>query len=291
MTAQTALYRLYDADDRLLYIGITKNLEQRWTGHRHSATSSKWWPDVVRKVIEWHPSQEAADAAETAAIETEEPLHNRAKLPYGRWPDRTPLSPELDWKTHLEDPYSKQAARILAAEIKSGAIQPGDVMPSAKDLHNRFGLSAGTCGEVLRSMATEGLIHQRARGGRYYCSQPGEVTPFIPEPKLKPPTGREVATQLQAVSVDGIPVEAVERRRRNRRWPRKVLGAHLQMRPYSQDPVASQPHVNIELGPNEVVELDADGLATFVEQLEAQCAALRQLQGQLEQAKRRRPAA
>ncbi|MFE9738848.1 DUF6907 domain-containing protein [Streptomyces sp. NPDC006477] len=290
MTEQTALYRLYDADDRLLYIGITKNLEQRWTGHRYSPTSSKWWPDVVRKAIEWHPTHEAADAAETAAIEAEDPLYNRAKLPYRRRPHRTRLSPELDWKTRLEDPYSKQAARILAAEIESGAIQPGEVMPSAKDLHNRFGLAVGTCGEVLRSMAAQGLIHRRKHAGRYYCARPGEVSSLRPEPKSEPPTGREVASQLQAISVDGIPVEAVERRRRNRRWSRTVLGAHLQMRPYSLDPVAGQPHVNVELGPNEIVELDADGLAAFIEQVEAQCGALRELHDRLLEAQRHRAA-
>lgn len=290
MTERTALYRLYDDEDRLLYIGITKNLEQRWTGHRHAATSSKWWPNVARKAIEWHPTYESADAAETAAIAAEDPLHNRAKLPYRRRPDRTPLSPELDWSTHLQDPYSKQAARILAREIESGIIRPGDVMPSAKDLHNRFGLSAGTCGEVLRSMAAQGLIHQRTQGGRYYCSRPGEIAPFRPKPKPKTPSAREVANQLQAISVDGIPVEAVERRRRNRRWPRTLLGAHLQMHPYSSDPLAGQPHANIELGPNEVVELDADGLAAFIGRLEAQCEALRELHAHLVESEGRRSA-
>lgn len=31
---RTALYRLYDAGDRLLYIGISNNPEARWARHR-----------------------------------------------------------------------------------------------------------------------------------------------------------------------------------------------------------------------------------------------------------------
>lgn len=291
MTGRTALYRLYDAEDRLLYVGITKNLEQRWAGHKYSATSSVWWPEVVRKDIEWHPTRQAADEAETAAILRETPLHNKEKVP-GDWGSkRTPLSPELNWSTTLTEPYSQQAARILAAELEGGSVQPGAAMPTAKDLHRRFGLSVATCGTILRILASRGLVHQKGSGGRYYRSRPGQPVSLPVPRKAKKPTPREVAIQLQAVTVDGIAVEVVERRRRNRRWGRSILGAHLQMHPYSRDPLASEPHVNVEVGPNEVIELDSEGLAAFVDQLEAQCAALRELQERLEQVNRHRPAA
>ncbi|MFD3532069.1 DUF6907 domain-containing protein [Streptomyces sp. NPDC058664] len=291
MTEPTALYRLFDAHDRLLYIGITKNLEQRWTGHRYSATSSTWWPEVARKAIEWYPTREAADKAETAAILSEAPLHNKDKAP-GSWGSkRTAISPELDWSRILVEPYSQQAARILSAELEAGAVQPGNPMPTTKDLHRRFGLSVATCGAVLQILADRGLVHQRGKGGRYYRSRPGEAPPRQLAPSAERPTERDVATELQAITVEGIPVEVVERRRRNRRWPRTVLGAHLQMHPYSLDPAARQPHVNVELAPNEVVELDAEGLAAFVDQLEAQCAALRELQDRLERVNHSRRAA
>ncbi|GAA2803283.1 DUF6907 domain-containing protein [Streptomyces showdoensis] len=282
MTERTALYRLYDAEDRLLYIGITKNLEQRWTGHKYSATSSKWWPSVSRKVIEWHPTLEAADAAETAAIVQERPAYNRAKQPYDN-PVRGPrISDEIRTLHPHLDPHSERAIRILQAEIQSGVIKPGSPMPTRNQLHERFGLSANTCGEMLQKMAARGLVHQNGRAGRYYCSRPGDDALHPPRQKPKPRTPRDEATELQAVRIDGIPVEVVERRRRSFRQSRTLLGAHLQIRPYSLDPLARQAHVNIEVGPNEVVELDVEGLGTFIDQIEAQCSALRELQIRLQ---------
>ncbi|MFI6105818.1 hypothetical protein [Streptomyces sp. NPDC051310] len=69
----TTLYRMYDAADRLLYIGITCNQSQRWEQHRDK---SAWWPLVVRKELTSLPNRQAALAAERAAILAEEPAHN-----------------------------------------------------------------------------------------------------------------------------------------------------------------------------------------------------------------------
>jgi predicted GIY-YIG superfamily endonuclease len=70
---RTAVYRLFDADDVLLYIGISKNFGQRW--HQHAATQP-WWPEVQRQAIEWHPGRPQALAAETSAIREERPRYN-----------------------------------------------------------------------------------------------------------------------------------------------------------------------------------------------------------------------
>lgn len=77
--ARTALYRLYDAHGRLLYIGITHELEQRWSTH---ASTKAWWSKVVRKTIEWHENRGLAEAAEKTAIREERPMHNRANSPW-----------------------------------------------------------------------------------------------------------------------------------------------------------------------------------------------------------------
>lgn len=74
-TASTALYRLFDAADQLLYVGISTQPETRWTQH---AADKPWWPLVQRREVEWHPDREAAEAAERSAIGAEEPLYNTA---------------------------------------------------------------------------------------------------------------------------------------------------------------------------------------------------------------------
>lgn len=75
MSVPTALYRLFGDGDVLLYIGISKTFGHRW--HQH-AQSKPWWPDVRRQMIDWHPSRDAAEAAEKAAIRTEHPKYNLA---------------------------------------------------------------------------------------------------------------------------------------------------------------------------------------------------------------------
>jgi hypothetical protein len=80
---RTALYRLYDADSALLYIGVACNLEARWSGH---ASTKAWWKDVASRTVEWHDERELAEAAETAAIAAEHPRHNVAKSPWAPKP-------------------------------------------------------------------------------------------------------------------------------------------------------------------------------------------------------------
>lgn len=74
----TALYRMYDADDQLLYIGITCNKAARWDAHRRN---SPWWKLVARKELTTYPDRSAALTAELAAIRAEKPLHNVASHP------------------------------------------------------------------------------------------------------------------------------------------------------------------------------------------------------------------
>ncbi len=66
-------YRLHDADDRLLYLGITVDFAARIKQH---STDKPWWGDVVRMSLERHPDRATALAAEQVAIRTERPRHN-----------------------------------------------------------------------------------------------------------------------------------------------------------------------------------------------------------------------
>lgn len=171
-TERTALYRLYDADRTLLYVGIAKTPEERWQQHATSPRSP-WWVQVVTKEVEWFESRDAADRAETAAINDERPRYNRAKV-VGR-PTKWGTgfrSPEINWRNTLADPASDQAARILRSEIKTGEIPPGGVMPTTKELSRRFGLTEQTCNLIVRRLADEGLIYQPRPRSRYLCVDP-----------------------------------------------------------------------------------------------------------------------
>ncbi|MDX2527998.1 GIY-YIG nuclease family protein [Streptomyces europaeiscabiei] len=72
---RTALYRLFDAQGRLLYVGIAFNPRARWRGH---CSTKSWWQHVDRREVEWHDSRSEALTAEAAAIVEERPLYNIA---------------------------------------------------------------------------------------------------------------------------------------------------------------------------------------------------------------------
>lgn len=82
---RAALYRFFDARDRLLYIGITEILDTRLASHRRR---SPWRSEIARHTVEWHSSRRAASDAEVAAIRTERPIHNDKSVRTGaRSPD------------------------------------------------------------------------------------------------------------------------------------------------------------------------------------------------------------
>lgn len=75
---RTALYRLYDGGDTLLYIGISHQPEVRFEQH---ADHQAWWPLVARREVEWFDKRPPAAAAEAAAIRAEDPEHNGTYSP------------------------------------------------------------------------------------------------------------------------------------------------------------------------------------------------------------------
>ncbi|MGW6531432.1 GIY-YIG nuclease family protein [Streptomyces venezuelae] len=75
MSKQTALYRLFDENDRLLYLGIARDPESRWKLHSDRQT---WWHLVARKTVEWYADRDAAKAAEKQLTAREMPLFDKA---------------------------------------------------------------------------------------------------------------------------------------------------------------------------------------------------------------------
>lgn len=67
------LYRMYDADDDLLYIGISGRGLRRFSEHR---SNKAWWINVATIRVEHYDSAEMAGGAEAEAIWNEKPLHN-----------------------------------------------------------------------------------------------------------------------------------------------------------------------------------------------------------------------
>jgi len=69
----TALYRFFDVDSDLLYVGVTKDFGQRWKDHMGS---KGWFGEIHRMSVVWYADAKAALEAEEEAIKDEMPRHN-----------------------------------------------------------------------------------------------------------------------------------------------------------------------------------------------------------------------
>lgn len=75
----TAVYRIFDGDDNLLYVGASERSLARVQEH---ASEKGWFSDVNRVSIERFETREEALSAEKRAIETERPRHNVQHNPF-----------------------------------------------------------------------------------------------------------------------------------------------------------------------------------------------------------------
>ncbi|MGY6251143.1 hypothetical protein ACXIUS_26985 [Bosea thiooxidans] len=70
---RTALYRHWDEEDNLLYVGISLSAVARLSDHM---ANSQWASDIAKVTVEYYASRPDALAAEQKAIETEAPAYN-----------------------------------------------------------------------------------------------------------------------------------------------------------------------------------------------------------------------
>lgn len=104
------LYRMYAADGRLLYIGITANPGARLDAHAHE---KGWWVDVVTIQMQHFANRADVEAAEILAIRAENPVYNvRARTETKdssrrKTPQRTIAVPDDEW-----DDFGRAASAV-----------------------------------------------------------------------------------------------------------------------------------------------------------------------------------
>ncbi|KUJ64031.1 hypothetical protein ACZ90_62945 [Streptomyces albus subsp. albus] len=80
----------------------------------------------------------------------------------------------------LEDdsrpPYI-QAAEVLRREIATGRLKPGEKLPSARALQDRYGVASSTVQNALRLLKSEGLIYSVQGRGSYVRNNPASAKP------------------------------------------------------------------------------------------------------------------
>lgn len=112
-TAPTSVYRHYDVNDLLLYVGITSRGISRNSEHN---TSKDWWTFVVRQEVDHYPTREDASAMERSLIQMYHPPFNKQHNP-----------------THVED-----RAAYLAFAAAGGGVAPHVDYAELLKLHGKY---------------------------------------------------------------------------------------------------------------------------------------------------------
>lgn len=109
VTADHFVYRCYDADGDLLYIGCTSNVSKRMAAHRRGsgAVASRWLSVFMARHQVEGPfrGRDAGREAERRAIQDEQPLFNyqgRVGESLAAWMTRRPIALYLIERGHIE---------------------------------------------------------------------------------------------------------------------------------------------------------------------------------------------
>lgn len=155
----TALYRLYDANDVLLYIGISNDPDFRWKAHQHGVNRDGWPSQATRRTVEWRNTRAEALSAEVDAIRAEQPRCNGTHN-Y----DDAPFTLE-EWPTVQARHKVPAIAELMRTEILSGRWKTGQRIPLLRTLGDAAGVSIRTVSKACVVLQQEGLLDlQPGRG-------------------------------------------------------------------------------------------------------------------------------
>ncbi|MFJ9633755.1 GntR family transcriptional regulator [Streptomyces sp. NPDC101175] len=147
---RTALYRHFDANGDVLYIGISKDPDERWMAHR--GNQEPWIHLAVRRTDEWYDSRPLALKAEEAAIKAERPPFN-GKHNY----DDVTFDP-ASWSRVQGPTKIASVADLMRAEITSQRWPEGYRIPPLKTLAGAAGVSLSIASKASGLLQREGRI-------------------------------------------------------------------------------------------------------------------------------------
>lgn len=139
---QHFIYRAFDVNDRLLYVGRSVDVEKRFVQHRSIAP---WWGFMVRRMVDGPFDFADVVASERHAINTEHPLWNMDSPM--RWSAKLAVSSA---ESALIDAVLRLGYRLDAWALVQDAMNG---FPGAKSLNDpmdaeRLALVQATCAQI-----------------------------------------------------------------------------------------------------------------------------------------------
>lgn len=101
-------------------------------------------------------------------------------------------------------PYLQIAQQVRRA-IVTGALQPGDQLPTVKEIVARLAINPNTVFKGYRELEREGLVEGRPGSGTYVLRRPPG-----PEPDVHARLGRSLAGWVERARAAGLDDRAIE---------------------------------------------------------------------------------
>lgn len=181
---RTALYRFFDGEDVLLYVGITDKPGRRWEQHMRS---QPWWPDARRQTVQLLDTRELAEAAEKTAVREERPVYNLAHAAFRASDLVTDGEPWrcgfCGWEAFAPD------SQIAHMRYEMGRLEKADRVAdraAAQRLEAELGRAQQAMERLAKSMATSQALFARVADSAPRRGRPsGQAEPLPSETEAR----------------------------------------------------------------------------------------------------------
>ncbi|WP_028955902.1 GIY-YIG nuclease family protein [Sulfitobacter sp. 20_GPM-1509m] len=147
---KTALYRHFDADGVLLYVGISNTVFSRLNSHMNQAS----WAEYISRIeLQWFDDRDAALRAEADAITSERPVHNKMMASTDSGAAITDLI-NL-WPTRLDLARDVGASNVAVHRWAERNRIPAEWLQSVLDAAHKRGFSHITAAWIVSALAKE----------------------------------------------------------------------------------------------------------------------------------------
>ena len=82
----------------------------------------------------------------------------------------------MEWSFHSNAPIYTQLIGQIRAGIVSGALAPGERLPSVRDLAMEAGVNPNTMQRALTELERDGLVYSQRTSGRYVTEDRDEIS-------------------------------------------------------------------------------------------------------------------
>jgi DNA-binding transcriptional regulator YhcF (GntR family) len=114
-------------------------------------------------------------------------------------------SPKLVINPSSTVPVYRQVVDNLRSLLVEGALQPGDALPTVRELGLELGVHFNTIAEAYRLLAAEGWLDLRRRRGAVVTNR----TSPSPQPEAASQFRRSLRQLIAQVRAEGLPVRAI----------------------------------------------------------------------------------